>query len=97
MLVSEGYSKPLYLQPLFQTMIGYGDVQCPFRCPHYGGKPDYSRGICPNAEDVHANRVILHELIRPPMTRQDLDDVAAAFHKVAEHRHELSDRARAST
>lgn len=92
-LISEGYAKPLYLQPLFQTMVGYGSVQCPFRCPHYDGEVDYSPGICPNAEDAHYDRVILHELMRPPMTHDDLDDVAAAFHKVAEHRHELSDQA----
>ena len=92
-LMGQGYVAPLYRQPLFQTMIGYGTVQCPFRCPHYGGDADYREGLCPNAEDAHFNRLITHEMMRPPMTHADLDDVAAAFHKVAESRHLLSDRA----
>lgn len=41
--------------------------------------------MCPNAEQAHFQRVITHELMRPGMTRSDLDDVAAAFHKVSEH------------
>jgi perosamine synthetase len=94
-LMGQGYVMPLYRQPLFQTMIGYGTVQCPFRCPHYGGVADYRAGLCPNAEDAHYNRVITHEMIRPPMTQADLDDVAAAFHKVSENLAALSDRAHA--
>ena len=93
-LISQGYVMPLYRQPLFQTMIGYGTVQCPFRCPHYGGVADYREGLCPNAEDAHFNKLVIHEMIRPPMSHADLDDVAAAFHKVSERRHVLSDRAR---
>jgi hypothetical protein len=81
------------MTPIFRKMIGYGTVQCPFRCPHYQGTPDYSDGICPNAEEAHFKRVVTHELIRPPMTEADLDDVAAAFHKVGENLHKLSDRA----
>jgi dTDP-4-amino-4,6-dideoxygalactose transaminase len=93
-LIGQGYVMPLYRQPIFQTMTGYGTVQCPFRCPHYGGLADYRAGLCPNAEDAHFNRLIIHEMIRPPMSHADLDDVAAAFHKVSELRHELSDRTR---
>ena len=69
-LMGQGYVKPLYLQDLYQNMIGYGTVQCPFKCPHYGGTADYRPGICPAAEDAHFNRVITHELFRPPMTRK---------------------------
>jgi perosamine synthetase len=93
-LMGQGYVKPLYLQPIFQTMIGYGTVQCPFRCPHYDGKANYDSGICPNAEDAHYNRIITHEMFRPPMSRADLDDVADAICKVAENLKDLSDRGR---
>lgn len=93
-LIGQGYVKPLYLQPLFQSMIGYGTVQCPFRCPHYDGTVSYAPGSCPNTERAHFSTVITHELMRPPMTEADLDDVAGAFHKVADHLPELSDRAR---
>lgn len=81
-LVGQGYVKPLYLQPIYQNMIGYGSVQCPFRCPHYAGSPNYAPGACPNAEKAHFETLITHELMRPGMSRADLDDVAAAFEKV---------------
>ncbi|MCA3246901.1 MAG: DegT/DnrJ/EryC1/StrS family aminotransferase [Azospirillum sp.] len=81
-LIGQGYVKPLYLQPLYQKMIGYGLVQCPFKCPHYCGSPDYALGACPDAEKAHFETLITHELMRPGMTRADLDDVAGAFEKV---------------
>lgn len=81
-LIGQGYVKPLYLQPIYQKMIGYGSVQCPFKCPHYDGAPDYARGACPNAERAHFETLVTHELMRPGMMRGDLDDVAAAFAKV---------------
>jgi dTDP-4-amino-4,6-dideoxygalactose transaminase len=84
-LMGMGYVKPIYLAPMYRELAGYGEVACPFLCPHYKGKPDYGPGLCPNAEDAHFNRVVTHELMRPPMTRGDLDDVARAVHKVAEN------------
>lgn len=81
-LIGPYYGKPIYLMPIFQKMIGYGDKQCPFKCPLYKGQADYSQGICPNAEAVMGGGVLFHELMRPGMTHQDLDDVATAFHKV---------------
>jgi dTDP-4-amino-4,6-dideoxygalactose transaminase len=84
-LMGEGYVRPLYLQPLYQKRIAYGDKGCPFTCPHYEGDVDYSPGICPNAERAYSERVITHELMRPPMTESDVEDVIRAFHKVAEN------------
>ena len=94
-LMGAGYVKPLYRAPIFKKMIGYGTVQCPFKCPHYDGDPQYHDGLCPETERAHYERVISHELMRPSMTEKDLDDVAAAFHKVAENLHALSDKANA--
>lgn len=84
-----GYVKPIYLQPMYQKLVGYGDKGCPFTCPHYEGKLNYSKGLCPICEDMHFNRLFTHELMRPPMTKSDLDDVAEAFFKVWENRGEL--------
>jgi len=38
---------------------------------------------------MHFDELINHELMRPFMSRQDLDDVVAAFDKVWENRDEL--------
>jgi perosamine synthetase len=84
-----GYVKPLYLQPLYQKRIAYGKAGCPWSCDRYNRPTDYSRGSCPIAEDLHENLLITHELMRPPMTQRDLDDVVEAFSKVWENRGEL--------
>lgn len=81
-LMGQGYVKPLYRQPVYQKQIGYGETGCPFKCPLYEGTPNYSDGTCPNTEDAYHNRLITHELMRPPMTHADLDAVASAFTKV---------------
>jgi len=96
-LVGAGYLRPLYLEPMYQKKIAYGSVQCPFRCPHYQGEADYRPGLCPNAERAHTETLITHELTGPPMTERDLDDVAAAFHKVAENVSTLSNFAAKGT
>ncbi len=84
-----GYVKPIYLEPIYQNLIGYGDKGCPFKCPWYKGELNYGKGLCPITERMHYDELFTHELMRPPMTRQDLDDVVAAFVKVWENREEL--------
>ena len=81
-LVGKGYVKPLYHLPIFQKQLAYGNQGCPFKCPLYDGVASYEAGLCPNAEKAHFEQVITHELMRPGMTRSDLDHVAEAFCKV---------------
>lgn len=87
--VTAGYVKPLYLQPMFQQKIAYGKNSCPFKCGHSFRDVSYDNGICPVCEKMHFDELINHELMRPFMTRQDLDDVVTAFEKVWENRREL--------
>ncbi len=85
-LIGQGYVRPLYRQPLYQTRQAYGDGKtgCPFACPHYTGTLDYDPASYPNVENAHFTRVVTHELMRPPMTHKDLDAVVDAIHKVSE-------------
>lgn len=83
-LISGGYVKPIYLYPMFQEKIAYGEVSCPFKCPHYKGEVNYDEGICPETEKAHAT-IITHEFIQPFMSLEDIDDVLCAFQKVAEN------------
>lgn len=87
-LISCGYVKPLYLLPMYQQRIGYGTKGFPFNA----SSARYDKGICPVAERMFEKELFLHELMRPGMTRKDLNDVIAAFVKVWEHRAELIDR-----
>jgi dTDP-4-amino-4,6-dideoxygalactose transaminase len=82
-----GYVKPLYLQPMFQRQMAYGSNGFPWSAS--GRKYDYSKGICPTAENLHFNSLITHEYMRPGMTKRDLDDIVTAFDKVWKNRDEI--------
>jgi dTDP-4-amino-4,6-dideoxygalactose transaminase len=84
-LLSYGYVKPLYLQPLYQEKIAFGRDGFPFTLSDV----TYPKGLCPVTETMHYERLVTHEFMRPGMSRSDMDDVIHAFEKVWENRDEL--------
>ncbi len=80
-----GYVKPLYLQPMFRHRMAYGSQGYPFSLSNI----EYQPGMCPVSEHMHFEEVFTHEFILPSMQQSDIDDVADAFEKVWENRHEL--------
>lgn len=82
------FTKPLYLQPMFQQQITYGDRGCPTKCPWYEGRANYAKGICPHAERL-ADLMISTEIVRPPLTHADIDEIHDGIVKVLEHVDEL--------
>ncbi|MFY9143271.1 DegT/DnrJ/EryC1/StrS family aminotransferase [Sulfuricurvum sp.] len=84
-LLSYGYVKPLYLQPLYQERIAFGRDGYPFSLSNV----TYPQGLCPITEEMHYNSLVTHEFMRPGMTQGDMDDVISAFEKVWENRKEL--------
>jgi dTDP-4-amino-4,6-dideoxygalactose transaminase len=78
-----GYVKPLYLNPLYteRRSLAFGT---------YRGRARYERGICPVAEDLHFQKAIVLVVVRPPASERDMDDIAAAAHKLWTHREELA-------
>ncbi len=88
--LSFGGIKPLYMLPIFQKKIAIGNKGFPFSSEYYNGDLNYDKGTCPVAEKV-SEEMIVHELMRPPMTKEDLDDVVKAFEKVYKHKDELKD------
>lgn len=88
-LLSYGYTKPLYLFPLFQERIAIGSKGYPWTMMEDQSSVSYEKGICPVVERLHEKELFLNEIIRPPATTSDLDDVIAAFQKVYENRGEL--------
>lgn len=87
--VSQGYVRPLYLQPLYQQLTVYGKKGCPFTCSFYKGKTSYRKGICPVTEKLYEKELLYISLMRPPLTKKDMDDVVEAFAKVMRHVKEL--------
>lgn len=92
-LIGCGYVKPLYLEPMYQQRIAYGNDGFPFDS---AGTVDYSKGSCPVVERLYETDLFCHELMRPPATQDDLDDVVKAFAKVWENREQLCSRPTAS-
>lgn len=84
-LLSYGYVKPLYLQPLYQEKIAFGRDGYPFSL----SEVTYPKGLCPITEEMHFHRLVTHEFMRPRMSKVDMDDVVIAFQKVWENKGEL--------
>jgi len=85
----QGYSKPLYLQPIYQKQIVYGKKGCPFTCAQYGKKIKYQKGLCPVTERLYGKELLYTNLCRPPLTNKDMDDIADAIIKVIENKDAL--------
>jgi dTDP-4-amino-4,6-dideoxygalactose transaminase len=89
--VSQAYVKPIYWQPLYQQRILFGGTKMPFEYGNFKSTVSYKKGICPVTEKLHEQEIIFHRLIHPPMTKQDINDIAAAFKKVIDNIDELRD------
>lgn len=86
--LAEGYVKPLYLSPVYQRQIALGSKGFPFNT-NPGVKYDYSEGICPVTERLYKREMLLTPLVREPLTKRDIKDLADAIEKVAEGADEI--------
>jgi len=82
-MLAEGYVRPIYLLPLYQTRRalkhGY-----PFAAVENRGiRTNYHRGACPVAERLYFEQMLINEHVRPPHTLDDVMDIARAVEKVA--------------
>ena len=76
--------EPLYMQPLYQEKIVFGNRGCPFSCTYYNKDIKYTRGLCPTAERL-CKKVIFTEVIRPPLGFRDMDEIYMALRKVLDN------------
>jgi len=78
-----GYTRPLYLQPLYQRKQAFKHGY-PWTAPENQGiQTNYAPGACPVAERLYFERMLVNEHVRPPHTRDDVLDIAGAIAKVA--------------
>jgi len=77
-----GYVRPLYLSPLYHE-------NRPDAFRFYEGNATYDKGICPVAERMHEQDLILLGMLRPPTTINDVDDILEAIQKVLANREEI--------
>jgi dTDP-4-amino-4,6-dideoxygalactose transaminase len=78
----QGYTRPLYLQPVYQKKTLYKNGY-PFSAPENKDcKQNYNEGLCPNAERLYFNEMVINEHIRPPHKKEDIRDIIFAIEKV---------------
>ena len=81
-LFYQGYTSPLYLQPMYQRKLAFKHGY-PFSAPeNRESVTNYHAGACPNVEKLHYDQMIINEHIRPPHTSDDVDDIVTAVEKV---------------
>jgi len=79
--ISEGYAN-LHLLPIFQKKIGYGNGNFPWDLTENGKLISYDKGICPVAEKLHDETLILFQVCLYELDYNDVSFIANAFIKV---------------
>jgi perosamine synthetase len=88
--ISEGYVRPLYLEPMYQQRIGFGRDGFPFTYPGYRGTVSYESGLCPTVERMHFREVLCLSICHAGASAADIRDAADAFEKVVNHLAQLA-------
>lgn len=86
--VAGGYVEPLYLNPVYIWKVFNNVGHFPFSSTQVKDNI-YKKGLCPMAEELYNEQLIITLIARPYATESDMDDVIAAFKKVSAHRDEL--------
>ena len=82
LLFYQGYSAPIYLQPVYQKKQLYKHGY-PFTAKeNQSCRTNYAKGTAPVAERLHFREMLINEHIRPPHTEDDIDDIVSALHKL---------------
>jgi len=79
--ISQGYTN-LHLLPMFQKKIAYGSKGFPWVPGIVNRDIDYSLGICPVAEELHASSFMGFEVCKFNLSESEVDLIAEAFRKV---------------
>lgn len=79
--ISKGYQN-LHLLPAFQHKIAYGSRGFPWTSDICRRNVDYSKGICPVAEELNDETYLGMGLCTYDLTDDDIDLIVAAFKKV---------------
>jgi perosamine synthetase len=84
-----GYTRPLYLEPLYQKRIAFGKDGFPFTYPGYKGSASYEKGMCPVTERMYYQELIHTDICHANITQSDLDDFLTALEKIKDGAAEL--------
>lgn len=80
--IGVGYVRPIYLEPMYQQLLAYGDSGFPFSGPHMKKTISYPKGIAPVCEKLHFEELLTTPICHYPLAENDIDDFVAAVGKV---------------
>ena len=80
-----GYVRPIYLEPMYQQLLAYGNSGFPFKGPHMKKVISYPKGIAPVCEKMHFEELLTTPICHYPLTEKDIDDFVAAVEKVLDN------------
>jgi perosamine synthetase len=78
----QGYVKPLYTQAVYQKKHLYKHGYPFSAIENKSCRMEYNIGICPNAEKLYFDQMIINEHIRLPNTEEDIDEIINCFKKI---------------
>lgn len=78
----EGYVKPIYMLPVFQSRTAYKNGYPWTASENSKSDPSYAKGTCPVAEDLFENEFLMNLHLCPPNTKEDVIDIVKAINKV---------------
>jgi perosamine synthetase len=85
-----GYVRPIYLEPMYQQLLAYGDSGFPFKGPHMKKSISYPKGLAPVCERMHFEELMTTPICHFPLEEKDIDDFVTAIKKVLDHKKELT-------
>lgn len=80
-----GYVRPIYLEPMYQQLLAYGNSGFPFKGPHMKKVISYPKGMAPVCEKMHFEELLTTPICHYPLTEKDVDDFVAAVEKVLDN------------
>ena len=79
--LAAGYAN-VHLLPLYQKKIAYGSKGFPWSSDICKREVNYTKGICPVAEELHEKSYLGYEMCLNELDNNDVDLIIAAFKKV---------------
>lgn len=83
--LNEGYMRPLYLEPIYQKKIAYGNKGCPFSCQFYKTEINYGQGLCPVAERLYLKEIMTTDICKYPNGEAEIEEFVRAVKKIKDN------------
>lgn len=80
-----GYVRPIYLEPMYQQLLAYGNSGFPFKGSHVKKVVSYPKGTAPICEKMHFEELLTTPICHYPLKKKDIDDFVTAVKKVLDN------------